>query len=196
MVKKFTRSHTAKYGLQREVAYEIDHNNLTPEEALAEQDILQYKPKNSQKMATKKVDIHELTKKFNEFRQANQGRTFSTKELYAEFNAMGFNSGIAQQLTKFLDAEKIGTSKLFTFKDTPLLEVQIENLYRKARKASAKSYRKSIGVGPETISEKIAIEVLQKAGNYRIKKAVGFDVERFRQEHPDLYRKYTIYEYM
>lgn len=147
-------------------------------------------------MATKKVDIHELTKKFNEFRQANQGRTFSTKELYAEFGAMGFNSGIAQQLTKFLDSEKIGTSKLFTFKDTPLLEVQIENLYRKARKASAKSYKKSMGIGPETISEKIAIEVLQKAGNYRIKKAVGFDVERFRQEHPDLYRKYTIYEYM
>lgn len=36
MVKKFTRSPAAKYGLQREVAYEIDHNNLTPEEALAE----------------------------------------------------------------------------------------------------------------------------------------------------------------
>ena len=47
MVKKFTRSQAlitaAKYGLQREVAYEIDHNNLTPEEALAEWDILQYK---------------------------------------------------------------------------------------------------------------------------------------------------------
>ena len=42
MVKKFTRSQApaAKYGLQREVAYEIDHNNLTPEEALAEWDIL------------------------------------------------------------------------------------------------------------------------------------------------------------
>lgn len=40
MVKKFTRSHTAKYGLQQEVAYKIDHNNLTPEEALAEWDIL------------------------------------------------------------------------------------------------------------------------------------------------------------
>ena len=36
MVKKFTRSQAAKYGLQREIAYEIDHNNLTPEEALAE----------------------------------------------------------------------------------------------------------------------------------------------------------------
>lgn len=145
---------------------------------------------------TQKVNIHELTKKFNEFRQANQGRTFSTKELYAEFGAMGFNSGIAQQLTRFLDSEKIGTSKLFTFKDTPLLEVQIENLYRKARKASAKYYKKSMEVGPETMSEKIAIEVLQKAGCYRIKKAIRFDVERFRQEHPDLYRKYTIYEYM
>ena len=145
---------------------------------------------------TQKVNIHELTKKFNEFRQANQSRTFSTKELYAEFGKMGFNSGIAQQLTKFLDAEKIGTSKLFTFKDTPLLEVQIENLYRKARKASAKYYKKSMEVGPETMSEKIAIEVLQKAGCYRIKKAIKFDVERFRQEHPDLYRKYTIYEYM
>ena len=30
-------------------------------------------------MAKKTVNIHELTKQFNEFRQANQGRTFSTK---------------------------------------------------------------------------------------------------------------------
>lgn len=42
--KHLTRSQAlvtaAKYGLQREVAYEIDHNNCTPEEALAEWDIL------------------------------------------------------------------------------------------------------------------------------------------------------------
>lgn len=146
-------------------------------------------------MPQKKVDVHELTRKFNEFRQEHQGRTFSTKELYSEFAAMGFNIRIAHQLTKFLDSEKIGTSKLFTFKDTPLLEIQIENLYQNARKSSAK-YKKMMGIGPGTMSEKIAIEVLQKAGCYRVKKAVGFDVERFRQDHPDLYRKYTIYEYM
>ena len=146
-------------------------------------------------MAQKKVDIHELTRKFNEFRQNNQGRTFSTKELYEAFGKMGFNITIAQQLTKFLDSEKIGTSKLFTFKSTPLLEIQIENLYQNARKSAAK-YKKMMGIGPESMSEKIAIEVLQKAGCYRVKKAVGFDVERFRQDHPDLYRKYTIYEYM
>lgn len=146
-------------------------------------------------MPQKKVDVHELTRKFNEFRQEHQGRTFSTKELYSEFAAMGFNIRIAHQLTKFLDSEKIGTSKLFTFKDTPLLEIQIENLYQNARKSAAK-YKKMMGIGPESMSEKIAIEVLQKAGCYRVKKAVGFDVERFRQDHPDLYRKYTIYEYM
>lgn len=146
-------------------------------------------------MPQKKVDVHELTRKFNEFRQENQGRTFSTKELYSEFAAMGFNIRIAHQLTKFLDSEKFGTSKLFTFKDTPLLEIQIENLYQNARKSAAK-YKKMMGIGPESMSEKIAIEVLQKAGCYRVKKAVGFDVERFRQDHPDLYRKYTIYEYM
>lgn len=147
-------------------------------------------------MPQKKIDTRELTRKFNEFRQKNQGRTFGTQELYAEFENMGFNKNIAQQLTKFLDFEKIGTSKLFTFKDTPLLDVQIENLYRKARKSSAKSYKKLMGVGPETMSEKMALEVLQKAGCYRVKKAVGFDIERFKQDHPDLYRKYTIYEYM
>jgi len=147
-------------------------------------------------MPQKKVDTHELTRKFNEFRQNHQGRTFSTKELYAEFSAMGFNANIAQQMTKFLDSEKIGTSKLFTFKDTPLLEIQIENLYRKSRNAASKSHKKLMGIGPETMSEKMALEVLQKAGCYRVKKAVGFDVERFKQDHPDLYRKYTIYEYM
>ncbi len=147
-------------------------------------------------MPQKRIDTHELTRKFNEFRQSHQGRTFSTKELYAEFAAMGFNINIAQQMTKFLDSEKIGTSKLFTFKDTPVLEIQIENLYKKSRKATSKSHKKMMGIGPETMSEKMALEVLQKAGCYRVKKAVGFDVERFRQDHPDLYRKYTIYEYM
>lgn len=147
-------------------------------------------------MSQKKIDTRELTRKFNEFRQKNQGRTFGTQELYAEFENMGFNKNIAQQMTKFLDSEKIGTSKLFTFKDTPLLDVQIENLYRKSRKAASKSYKKMMGIGPETMSEKMALEVLQKAGCYRVKKAVGFDVERFKQDHPDLYRKYTIYEYM
>ena len=147
-------------------------------------------------MPQKRTDTHELTRKFNEFRQNNQGKTFSTQELYTEFANMGFNKNIAQQLTKFLDSEKIGTSKLFTFKDTPLLEIQIENLYRKARKSSAKSYKKLMGIAPETMSEKAAIAVLQQAGCYRVKKAIGFDVDRFRQDHPDLYRKYTIYEYM
>jgi hypothetical protein len=147
-------------------------------------------------MPQKKVDTRELARKFNEFRQNHQGRTFSTKELYSEFTAMGFNVNIAQQLTKFLDSEKIGTSKLFTFKDTPLLEIQIENLYNHHRKQASKSRKKMLGIGPETMSEKMALEVLQKAGCYRVKKAVGFDVERFKQDHPDLYRKYTIYEYM
>jgi hypothetical protein len=32
--------HAAKYGLQREVAYLIDHRGYTPEEALSEWDIL------------------------------------------------------------------------------------------------------------------------------------------------------------
>ena len=110
-------------------------------------------------MPQKKVDVHELTRKFNEFRQEHQGRTFSTKELYSEFASMGFNIRIAHQLTKFLDSEKIGTSKLFTFKDTPLLEIQIENLHQNARKSAAK-YNKMMGIGPESMSEKIAMEVL------------------------------------
>lgn len=147
-------------------------------------------------MPQKRVDTHELTRKFNEFRQNHQGRTFSTKELYAEFAAMGFNVNIAQQMTKFLDSEKIGTSKLFTFKDTPVLEIQIENLYNHHRKQASKSHKKILGVSESSMTEKVALDILQKTGKYRIKKATGFDVERFRQDHPDLYRKYTIYEYM
>lgn len=41
---KMTRSKAiataARYGLQAEVAYSIDHQNMTPEEALSEWDIL------------------------------------------------------------------------------------------------------------------------------------------------------------
>ena len=45
MDKRMTRSQAittaSRYGLAREVAYLIDHKNYSPEEALAEWDILQ-----------------------------------------------------------------------------------------------------------------------------------------------------------
>jgi hypothetical protein len=77
-----------------------------------------------------------------------------------------------------------------------VLEIQIENLYKHHRKAASNSRKKMLGVSDPTMTEKVALDILQKTGKYRIKKATGFDVERFRQDHPDLYRKYTIYEYM
>lgn len=147
-------------------------------------------------MAQQKVDTHELTRRFNDFRTKNLKHTFTTKDLYAEFAKMGFNNNIAKQLTRFLDSEKVGTSKLFTFKDTPVLEVQIENLYENGRKTCAKSRKKLLKTGDSSMTEQIALDILQKTGKYRIKKATGFDVERFKHDHPDLYRKYTIYEYM
>lgn len=40
MTRKEALAIASKYGLEFEVAYEIDYHNLTPEEALADWDIL------------------------------------------------------------------------------------------------------------------------------------------------------------
>ena len=142
------------------------------------------------------MDYKELTRRLNEFREKarKENRTFASSQLYEELEKLGFNSAIAKRVAAFMDYEKIGSAKLYSMPAEPIHQARIERLYKDAQKYCKKSSAKHRG--SEGMTEQEALEVLSKKGCYRIKRIVGFDLERFTKEQPEMYRKYCKYEYI
>ena len=136
----------------------------------------------------KEVQITELTKKVNEFRKENIGKQYSSKELYNELYKLGFNLHISKRVAALFPAQKLGTSKYYEMTDEPIHQSKITALYEASKKA--KSRNKG-----EELTEKSALELLNTLG-YRIKRIVGFDMEKFMKEQPEMYRRYCKYEYV
>ena len=136
------------------------------------------------------MNITELTKKVNEFRKENIGKQYSSKELYNELYKLGFNLHISKRVAALFPAQKLGTSKDQEMTDEPIHQSKIAALYEATRKAYTKSRKKG-----KELSEKSALELLNTLG-YRIKKIVGFDMEKFMKEQPEMYRRYCKYEYV
>ena len=134
------------------------------------------------------MNITELTKKVNEFRKENIGKQYSSKELYNELYKLGFNLHISKRVAALFPAQKLGTSKYYEMTDEPIHQSKIAALYE----ASKKSYTRNKG---EELTEKSALELLNTLG-YRIKRIVGFDMEKFMKEQPEMYRRYCKYEYV
>ena len=144
------------------------------------------------------MDYKELTRKLNEFREKSrkEGKTFTSAQLYEEFEKIGFNASIAKRVAALMEFEKIGTAKLYSMPEKPIHQARIETLYKEAQKSHKKYIAKRDRVKSEDMTEKEALAILVKKGYYRIKKAVKFDLERFKTEQPEMYRKYCIYEYI
>lgn len=138
----------------------------------------------------KEVQITELTKKVNEFRKENIGKQYSSKELYNELYKLGFNLHISKRVAALFPAQKLGTSKYYEMTDEPIHQSKISALYEASKKAYTKSRNKG-----EELTEKSALELLNTLG-YRIKRIVGFDMEKFMKEQPEMYRRYCKYEYV
>jgi hypothetical protein len=143
------------------------------------------------------MDYKELTRKLNEFREKarKESRTFTSVQLYEEFEKIGFNASIAKRVAALMEFEKIGTAKLYSMPEKPIHQARIETLYKEAQKSHKKYIAKRDRVKTEDMTEKQALDMLIKKG-YRIKKAVKFDLERFMVEQPEMYRRYCIYEYI
>lgn len=145
----------------------------------------------------KKVNIEELTAKFNTCRMGNQGKSYTNQEMYGLLSEMGFNKAVISKMISkgYLSFEKLGTTRLYSFQSTPLHKNQIEGLYNIFRNR-AKHYNKMMAEkNTEIIEENAAIEALQKRG-YVIRKPVGFDLEALKQDLPHIYKKYVKYEYV
>jgi hypothetical protein len=144
------------------------------------------------------MDYKDLTRKLNEFRDKarKENRTFTSSQLYEELEKIGFNTSISKRIAAFMDFEKIGTAKLYSMPAEPIHQSRIERLYKEARKSQYKCRAHKRIANNADMSEKQALEVLAKKGCYRIKRIVGFDLERFAKEQPDIYRKYCKYDYI
>ena len=93
-----------------------------------------------------------------------------------------------------MDSKLVGNRKFFQFGKNPIHKSEIEAIYdRMASYANKRREKKPQQSTQPTISLDKALEAVQAAG-YQIRKPIGFDLERFSEENPELYRKYLKYE--
>ena len=143
----------------------------------------------------KRLNSRELVKSFNELRLANQGKTFTGKELDQLLNRYSFSMDLVLALKRnsnVFDSVRSGTSKLFSFRKDPLFIDTMEHIVKDMRDHRIGEYKKET---PNLSEEEKALALLKNQG-YQIKKLVGFDESRFKKENPELYKKYLVYEYI
>lgn len=138
--------------------------------------------------------VEELTKILNEFRTSHLNKTFTSSELVKELMSVGFGKNVAYYvIKKSFPFEKMGSTVLYTCPKEPVLKGIVVGAIQKQRdNANMYHRRKKEGVKNE-LSEQEALKVLAGKG-YQIHRCVGFDVDRFKKENPELYNKYLKYE--
>lgn len=145
----------------------------------------------------KKVNIKTKTESFNRTRLENKNKSFT----YAELTALLKDAGIPLDITTliikhhFIDKEEVDGKMLYSFQANSLHMDSMQAFYdEKNRKKKAWNDSKKSPV-KEALTERAALALLQSKG-YRIKRIVGFDLERFMKEQPEMYHKYAKYEYI
>lgn len=142
----------------------------------------------------KKVDIKEKTRLLNEFIQKTGKNVLTRKELVEGLSSLTKCGSVICNLLKLFPYETIGRSKMYEMPKEPIYMALVENCWNKQRESCKRSARKARATVND-ISEEQAIEKLKGSG-FIVRKIVGFDMERFIKDHPDLYRKYCKYEYV
>ena len=138
-----------------------------------------------------KVNIEEMTKKFNNLRLSSQNKNFSRAEVFKALKNIGINSGIAEKMSKntqFFEKRRDGVRVNYYFKKDPVYKGLMESIYKQYNEGHKKySNMKEIG------EEEKAIALLKSRG-YELKKIVGIDEEALRKDLPNVYKKYAIIE--
>jgi hypothetical protein len=145
----------------------------------------------------KKVNIKTKTEAFNRTRLENKSKSFTYTELIALLKAAGIPLDITTLIIKhhFIDKEEVDGKMLYSFQANSLHMDSMQAFYdEKNRKKKAWNDSKKSPV-KEALTERAALALLQSKG-YRIKRIVGFDLERFMKEQPEMYHKYAKYEHV
>lgn len=140
-----------------------------------------------------KVDLKEKTRLLNEFRQSHKGQTMTNGELRTELRkVVGKDERIVGALLKSFPSEKIGNKKLHEIPTDPIHIGIVRKAYESRNSYARKHFRDKNPEKP-LFSEEEALKLLESTGKYRIQHIVGFDMDTFQKENPDMYQKYVIY---
>ena len=136
----------------------------------------------------KKKDLTGMTKSYEILYSTQKNNAFNRKDLFDKLNACGVNTNIVNALLKFGKIFR-GTDGLYRFKE-PVSKDDFEAIYEMRREQAKESYKNKSN--PISINE--ALQVLNASGEFLIKRISGFDMDRFKKDHPSLYKEYAIYK--
>ena len=144
------------------------------------------------------INVDELTKSINELRLNSKNKTFTRSEIHDELVKAGFNKAIANYALALLYSEKLGKAKLYSFNSEPIHRSQVEGLFKRYRSSKNQynykaRHKGETPVSSEAVNEEAMIKYL-KARGYQIRKPVGFDLQKFSEMNPDLYKRFLKYE--
>ena len=146
----------------------------------------------------KRVNIEEKTRALNEFRVEASNKSFTYGELKGIFKERNITNDpmTLSGILRLFPFEKIGKNKIYEVPKNPIHISLVKKIWASRAEYQKKNNekKKAVNAIPSIeISEESALAVLAAKG-YQIRKCVGFDLERFAKENPDLYKKYLKYE--
>lgn len=153
----------------------------------------------------KKVNIKEKTEAYNRCRLQNLHKQMLKDELLNTLASFGITKCIVDLLIKYGEIKKEKNclkQTLYYFSDKPLHMFVLEKYYKEKRNIAKKSYQKlhakkdikDLEVDQCSFADiDEALQILTDEG-YLIYKCVGFDLDTFKLDHPDLYKEYLKYE--
>lgn len=145
-------------------------------------------------MKREKRTPEELSSIINGYRMQHQNDTFTSGELASNLVILGFSKNIAYRIMKSFPSEKVGCSTIYQLPKEPINVNLIANCIKEEQKFM-RDYNKRNHNSKKNkeIDVNSALKAVRAAG-YQIRKIVGFDMERFSKENPEMYKKYLKYE--
>lgn len=142
----------------------------------------------------RRINVEEVCRAYNNARDENKGRTGSPSWASKILKEKGLSTSIIKRilheptLVIYSKRENAGRGnyKGCTFPYNPIHKDWFENWIYPPKKDD-NCIKKDLPFEEECTS-------YLKARGYEIKKCVGFDEDRFAEEHPELYKQYLIYE--
>jgi hypothetical protein len=143
------------------------------------------------------VDIRSKTEIFNRTRLESKGKVFTYQELASLLKEKGIPVDITGLAIKhhFIDKAEVEGKMVYSFQTVSLHTDSMQSFYNEKNKKKKLWRENSKQPVKEALTERAAIALLSQKG-YRIKRIIGFDLERFMKEQPELYHKYAKYEYI
>lgn len=143
------------------------------------------------------VDIKSKTEAFNRTRLNNKDKSFTYQELIALLKGAGIPADITGMAIKhhFIDKAEVDGHMLYSFQVSSLHIDSMQSFYNEKNKKKKIWRDNAKPAVKNALTERAAVALLQSKG-YRIKRIVGFDLERFIKEQPEMYHKYAKYEYV